>query len=269
MLACREVADHAPVVAFLRWDVFGNNCILDALEHNVPPVPRRVYVAEDEGGICGVMSVEDCGDWIVADLRSAGARPEAMALLARELDSERTYRFSVRSDYWETVRCELAEPVSPFAFVAFTVTPETWRPVGGPGVVRRLTTDDQGLTDAFPAPSQPHQPTASDFVRMAEQDPEREVVFGALLSQELVCYTWLNLVVDNVWETGMIETREQWRGRGLGKQVLSEASRQLLAEGKVILHQVSESNTPSLRTARAAGFYEAFRVIGADARLKQ
>ena len=78
MITCRTVSDLGDTIAFLRRNVFSNNCILDALEHNIPPVPRQVYIAECEDAICGVMSVEDCGDWTVADLRAAGGTPSAM-----------------------------------------------------------------------------------------------------------------------------------------------------------------------------------------------
>ncbi|MEN6546999.1 MAG: GNAT family N-acetyltransferase [Armatimonadia bacterium] len=268
MLRCRPVDDYNSVIAFLRRDVFSNNCILDALEHDVPPVPRTVYVAEEAGEICGVMSVEDFGQWVVADLRAAGGRAEAVALLTRQLDPNRTYRFSVGSQYWDAVRLELAEPHVPSAVLAMTVTQDGWRLVDGPGDVRKLTCADRALTDAYPLPAQRHQPTLTQFVEMAALDPDRVVVFGSLLAGEIAAYLELNLVVDRIWEVGMIETREQWRGRALAKQLLSEASRELLAEGRSILYQVSGANVASQRTACAVGYRETFRVLAMDGKLK-
>lgn len=59
--------------------------------------------------------------------------------------------------------------------------------------------------------------------------------------------------------------RPACRGKGHAKALLSHASGQLLRRGIVPLYSVDADNEASLRTARAVGYRENFRVFGCEA----
>jgi GNAT superfamily N-acetyltransferase len=227
-----------------------------------------VWIACEERVICAVMSVEDFGEWIVADLRAAGTCPEAIPLLAGELDPSQPYRFSVRAEYWKHLQPELAEARLSCEIVALTVAPGDCHHWAGPGLVRKLTSADVALTDAYPAPAQPNEPTLSRFAEWACQSPETQVVYGLLLEDEIASYVQFGRVVDTIWEVGTIHSRENRRGQGLAKQLLSAASGELLRRGIIPLYQVNATDVASLRVAQAVGYREAFRVLGVDGRVK-
>ena len=265
---CEEAQDYTPAIAYLRQDVFPNNCLLAALENNQPPVPREVWIARyAAGAICGIMSVEQFPNWTVADLRTYPMAPEAIPALVGTLDRSQEYRFSVRVEYWEHLQAEVAAAYTTPGIVAMTVVRDDLQILDGPGLVRRLNLADRPLAERYPDPEHPHQPNLAMFVQQAESKPDQEMVFGSVLDEEIVSYIQLDRVVDNIWEVGMIDTRDEYRGRGLAKQLLSQVSDQLLRQGTAPLYQVGVDNVASVRTAEAVGYREVFRILGVDGHL--
>jgi len=65
----------------------------------------------------------------------------------------------------------------------------------------------------------------------------------------------------------MIRTREGHMRKGFAKAVLSEASRQLLKDGKTPFYQVRRVNTASVRTAATIGYREVFCLFSCSGRL--
>lgn len=268
-MRCYRVEDYAAAVAFLRRRVFENNCLLDALEHNCPPFPREVFVAEDQGGLCGLMSVEHFSeDYRVADLRAGGARPEAMALLTRCLLPGVRYRFSLRGEYWPAVEAQLLPGPAVRVLVALTLAPRDLQTVPGPARICALGAPELPLAAAYNPVAEPARPSLRQLLEEALAEPEEQIVYGALQDGTVVAYAHFTHVVDDIWEEGLIHVGPEAGERAPDAQLLCEASRDLLARGRRLLHQVSEADTVARARAAAVGYHEAFRVLTVDTQLR-
>jgi len=83
----------------------------------------------------------------------------------------------------------------------------------------------------------------------------------------MLSYVQFGWLIDDLWEVGMIRTRADRRREGLAKALLSQSSEELLERGIVPAYSVRATSVASLRTARAVGYREAFRVLGCSARV--
>ena len=259
------IEDYAPVIEVLRGDLVNNNCVLDALEHNVPPVPRRVYAAYAQGELRGLMVVEQFPTWWVADLRASVNRPESLPLLLRELNAEQEYRISWASSSGLDPRPFLLD-LGPLFDIRAYIKEDLPPRLLHSDQVRKLSSADSALTDEFPAP-RPNLPSLTQLVNWAEEGVgPPAIVYGLVHQGRVATFVHFQRVTANIWEAD-IATREDSRRQGLGKAALAGATRQLVEQGILSLYQVQAAHTASVRTVESAGYREAFRVYGCDAKV--
>jgi len=266
-MRCVIIEDPSSVVKYLRRDVLRNNCFLEAVEKNVPPVPREIRAAvTPDGAMFGVMLVEDFphSKWV----RMRADSPRALRVLVGCLDPQGSYCFAVHDDLRKWFMESVSNPKLSSETVAMTLLPSEFCPFEIPGEARRLRVADKALTEAF-ADCGPHEPPLSRFVEWTEGEPESLAVFGLLVDEEIVSYVEFRVAVDNIWEVCTIRTRTEAQGKGFAKAALSYASGELLREGMLPLYQVRHDNVPSIRTAEAVGYREAFRVFGYEAAVER
>jgi GNAT superfamily N-acetyltransferase len=251
MITCAKPEDPAVAIAYLRQDVLANDDLILALERNIPPVPRHVWMAaQDDGTIVGVMMLQDFVPFhpdgqLCVSLRLTLAH--ALPALLRCLAPAARYQFVVLASLREMLLAELDEATTFAERVYLSVTRNDLRLWDSPGEVRRLTTADKAMTDRFPI--------------------MREHVFGAVFDGEVVSYVQFERETDNLWDAH-IWTREEYRRRGFGKAVLSHAGEYLLRRGVTPTYSVNAANIASLRTAQAAGFHEVFRLFSCRGRAR-
>ncbi len=59
---------------------------------------------------------------------------------------------------------------------------------------------------------------------------------------------------DRCWEVAAVRTREECRGRGMAKSVVSFVTAHIFAEGRIPTLHTQPTNLPMLSAARAVGF---------------
>ena len=267
MISCYEVKDVEPIDAYLRRDVLLNWCLLDAIENNMPPVPRHIWAAKQENGtMVGMMSVEKFPHGMAVALRAELSK--AVRGMLRELDAKQTYTMSIPIALRECLLAGLAEVSRPAEHVSLTVSSNDLCTHGSAGEVRKLSRADKPLAECFPAPSSEYQPPLSQFVEWATNDPERQVVYGLVIEGEIVSFVQFNLNIDNIWEVGMIRTRDRDKRKGYAKAVLAHASAELLERGFVPMYDVAATNVASLCTAQAVGYREVCRRFACEGRVR-
>jgi predicted GNAT family acetyltransferase len=258
--------DLAQALSYLRQDVFAHNGMIGVIENNMPPVPRQVWTASDERGeVNGVLVLDEFADRASVQL-TTDSEAAVTALLSR-LDPLREYQFIVHSDVWPWVQPLLVDATPQSETRAFRlaapadglVTHET---------VRRLTSEDAPMIERFPASDKYREPPLSLQVQWAEQEPAQFAVFGWVQAGELVSYVQFGRQLDNIWEIGMIRTRPADRRKGYARGLLVHASHEMLGRGLVLLYTVAGDNVASIRTAQAAGYQEAYRVLSGHARVR-
>ena len=257
---CHQLtSDVSLAVKYLRKDVLRNDGSVEAIERNVPSVPREAWVAKRRGTVTGTMLLEQFGDRATVTIRADGGG--ALGALLDMLDPDKEFEFVIQDD----IRAHLLERLPSarqFAeTVSMTVSKDRLVPVQSAGQVRQLTLADRGLTDGFPAPG-PNEAPLSKLVEWAQAEPGTQVVYGLLVGTELVGFMQAGLAVDNFWGIGMIRVRQEERKKGFGKALLARGSSELLKAGKRPVYQVDHENVASIRTAEAVGYREAFRTYG-------
>jgi len=129
---------------------------------------------------------------------------------------------------------------------------DAFRPhiAGGSGQLRQLTLPKDvelvhGLTSRC----------APDDVEEAEIEDERpdDIIYGYLVDGQLVAYSGFRYWYEHFADIGVL-TDPQWRGRGLGKVVVSMVSRWCLQHDVIPLYRAEESNTRSWHIAVALGY---------------
>ena len=50
-MRCEKTEDWAQVAQYLRGNLLANQCLVESLESNMPPVPREVWVVKGGGGV--------------------------------------------------------------------------------------------------------------------------------------------------------------------------------------------------------------------------
>jgi len=270
MITCAKLDDPAPAIAYLRQDVLANDDLILALERSIPPVPHDVWVStQDDGTVVGLMMLQDFVAFHPDGQLCVSLRvtlPDALPALVKCLAPAPSYQFIVSAPLREMLLAELDEATSFSESVRLSVGADDLEVSGCPGEVRRLTIADRALTDLFPIMRQ-HEPPLTRLVEDAERDPDASVVFGAIAGGEVVSYVQFGRETDNLWDAH-IWTREEYRRRGFGRAVLSHAAEYLLRRGLTPTYSLTASNTASLRTARAAGFRETFRLFSCRGRVK-
>jgi len=265
MITCTKVETWDGAIKHLRRDVFANQCLLESLERNSPPVPRDVWVAQrPQDQIVGAMVVEEMGDVPCAALRVVD--PEAVPALLRSLEQGRKYLYTIGMGFLNHLLPCVSEPTDRIEIVSLTLSTEDFVPFRGAGDVRRLRLADSSLTDQFPPPPG-GEPPLSRFVEWAEDGADSQMVFGLLAEGSILSFVQFGTLLDDLWEVGMIRTREDHIRKGFAKAVLSEASKQLLEDGKTPFYQVRRVNTASLRTAATIGYREVFCLFSCSGRL--
>ena len=190
-----------------------------------------------------------------------------MCIRDSSLKPDRNYGFYVPVRLREALRAELVEPSPGGEGVSLTISREDLLHIDPPGEIRRLNLGDKDLTDRFPDPGRgPAEPHLSRFVEWAEKKPEESVVFGLIVEGAIVSFVQFGLVIDDIWEVGMIRTREEHRRKGYAKALLSYASKELLERGIRVLYKPWHED--SLRTAQAVGYREVFRGCSCTGRVQ-
>lgn len=272
MITCAKLDDSAPAIAYLRRNMLANQCLIESIENNMPPLPREVWVANhQDGAAIGVMVVEDYSDAVQGGGLSPAIRAdssEALSALLRRLNPAETYGFSVPACFRETLLVELSDAIGFSETVSMVLAPEHLHLFNSQGEVRRLSAADKELAVQFPDPGREGEPALSRLVEWAVGDPENQVVFGLVMAGEVVSYVQFGVLLDDLWEVGAIRTREEHQRRGFAKAVLSRASSHILREGRTPFYQVHPDNVLSLRTAEAVGYHEVFRLFSCRGRVR-
>ncbi len=223
-----------------------------------------MWAAQDEAAdVVGAMLVEEWPYGVAVRMRAKVA--EAIPVMVRCLAPEQTYHFEVPADLCDALLAALVEGTCGEVDPTFGIFPYGLRLFDAPGEVRQLTLADRQLTDRYPPHRGEHAPSLSRLVEWAEEHG-RSVVFAAIAEGEIVSYVDFGRVVDNLWEMGYMHTREEYRGRGFAKAVLSHASAYLLEHSILPLYHDSVHNVASIRAAQAVGYREAFRSVSCRGR---
>ena len=263
---CSQVRDTAEATTYLRRDVLANQCLLQAIERNVPPVDRRIWSAKNaEGAILGLMMVEQYPHGPCVSLRLS--EPHVLPELLKCLDPRPDYRFAIPLHFGPRLQecIDLQRACAPI--VSMTVSDEDLVSHMAPGDVRRLCAADSALTDEFSSSeASGEEPPLSVLVAESESNSDEEVVSGLIVDGRVASFVQFGWVIDNIWEVGMIRTRLGSQGEGLAKALLASVSADLLDRQQVPIYQVSADNQASVRTATAVGYREIQRLAAYEAR---
>jgi len=235
MISCRKADDWAPVAQYLRRNLLANQCLVESLERNMPPVPREAWVAEaDDGAAVGVMIIEKMAHGSCVDIRIED--PETLVPLLGVLDTDRTYSFAIPAAFRDQLLECVDEASDESETVSLIAHEVDLQPPEVVGELRVLSSDDRALCDEFPSSELGrNEPTLAQFVEWASDSPTPSV-FGLVNEGQVVSYVSFGLVLDGLWEVGMIRTRRQWMRRGFGKAVLLFGSREMLRAGQTPLY---------------------------------
>lgn len=265
---CVKLTDWGEVAQELRRNLLVNQCLIESLENNMPPVPREVFAARaSEDPFAGIMIVEEFPHGTSVSLRASQA--QGVHALLKCLQPDVVYQFVVPTAFRQMLETDVQLVGDTAEVVSMTVSAKELQRHETQGEIRQLGMSDKSLTDAFPPPDRgPAEPPLSPFVEWAEMAPDKQVVFGLLDGGEIVSFVQFGWVIDNIWEVGAIRTREAEKQKGYAKAVLSGASSSLLRMDRVPLYQVRSGNTASVRTAEAVGYREIHRLWSCTGRIR-
>lgn len=253
----RELADPSVVTPFLRGDVLGNCGMLASIERNIPPFPRTVWAALDGDETVGTMLVTDGPGQGHVSLRTT--RSEAVSALLGCLDRGRVYAFSVPADLLEAFH--LAAPTAIYKSQTIVLSARMADLRSFPLVLsyRRLSAADRPMVQVFPE-SAPYEPPLAMYLDWAMARPEGLAMYGVFDGDTLVGHIGWAVQIEPVWEATFVRVLSNRQGQGLGRALVSQSTRDLLAAGHVPLYELHGDNVASLRIALAAGYHEVMRV---------
>jgi hypothetical protein len=239
--------------------------MLAAIERNMPPFPRTIWVAEDAGSVVGVMLVTQSGERCYVALQTE--RNDVVAAMLHCLEPGKNYPVSVQDHLQDALlHCAPGLTQKP-GQIALTARLEDLRDFSLDGDFRRLTPEDKSVAAAFPERSSAEPPLAI-FLDWAAAKPDALAAFGLVSGGHLVGYvTWIQQV-DNVREVSMIRVRSDKQCKGLGRAMLTRCTRDMLAAGCLPLYQPHSTNHASHKTALAAGYHEIYRTCSFDGEIR-
>jgi hypothetical protein len=247
------VYDIRNVIRFLRNDILKYHSILVALERNIPSVPRRVWAAQDmEGNIVGVMVAEDYG-WGTS-VRLMGTLAQAFPLMLQCLDFQKVYEFIFQDNLRDWVLPCLENPEFVSEHMDMTVNQADLSHVNDGGEVRKLTRMDKELTDLFPRPENPYEPSLTRFVEFSEAKPDEWIVFGLIRDNQIISFVEYDWVIDNIWDAGTVRILPEEQPQDFERIVLSHATQQLLNQGRQPIFRVNSAEPYKKVLVEGIGF---------------
>ena len=117
MITCAKTEAWNNVAKHLRQDVFANQCLIESLEMNSPPVPRDVWVAQKSPDrIIGVMVVEEMSHLPCVAIRVTLS--EAIPVLLHSLELGKKYLFTIGADFRDQLLACVFEPTNQLEIVS-------------------------------------------------------------------------------------------------------------------------------------------------------
>ncbi len=245
-----ELKDYTKAIDFLRADALANHHLLLALEAGIPGVPHEIYV-DNPDAVKSVMIVEHFGqegtsreNWVSLE----SSQEELVFSLLRALPFDEEYGFILHRDWMRP----LVEQLFGVEFTGkrfdYTVDRKQFRPYTR-HKARQLTLDaDEELAAKYPRVYGPYGPSVLDLLRQGF------MVFGIIETDEIVAHATLEADLFDIWSVHPF-TREEYRGKGYGKTVMSQATQVGLSMGKLLYYDAGPNNPLAMKIAEALGYF--------------
>lgn len=257
MIETLELPDPSVMSAYLRLEMLRNCGMLASIERNIPPFPRTVWAAREDGAFVGAMLVTHGPGQGMVDLRAT--QPAAVAALVECLDPSRSYSFSVPAEILEPFLANVCEASYVSETVVLSARAEDLAsfPLGLD--CHQLAAADREATQQF-SETASYEPPLSMYLDWALARPEGLAIYGLFDEGVLIGHVGWAVQIDPVWEATFIRIRSDRQGQGLGRALLERSTRDLLGRGRRLLYELDSQNLASLRIAIAAGYHEVNRI---------
>lgn len=252
-----ELRDYTKAIDFLRTNALANHHLLLSLEAGIPGVPHEVYVDNPEE-IKSVMIVEHFGqreNWVSLE----SSQEESVLSLLQVLPSDKEYGFILHRNWMRPLVQKLFGVEFTGKRFDYTVDGKKFCPYTL-HKARQLTLDvDEEPASKYPRAYGPHGPSLLDLLRKQETG-QGLMVFGIIEKDEIVSHATLEADLFDIWSTHPF-TREQYRGKGYGKAVMSQATQVGLSMDKLLYYDAGPNNPPAMKIAKALGYFAYQEVV--------
>jgi GNAT superfamily N-acetyltransferase len=235
-------------VRFFKQDVPKYLGELIALEHNMPPVPRKLFGdAEVPGAIMVVMEFPHGASAAISGCNEEFAA-ECFAWLAESYGKCSLGVFDESLLGLPMIRDRIGPIRRVRSFICTTLDQ-----VPLPSVpVEMLDASDKEPFERYPQEPSSGRPPLSKLFQWLVLDRRGEI-FAIRRGTEILGYLSAMKEYENIWDVDFIHVRREERRRGLGTQLAAGYARETLSHGEVPYYS-GAANEASDRAAISAGF---------------